>query len=109
MTPSIGSMAGRDITGEGVSACMLGVAGLPESPVGKLEFENIKASFLPEAERIPERPVMMDNFNEMTGRSVYAENVKELVLKNVEIIGAADNKPEMIGVESFVSEGVEYK
>ncbi|WP_024866197.1 glycoside hydrolase family 28 protein [Butyrivibrio sp. FCS014] len=109
MTPAIGTITGRDITCEGVSACVLCAAGLPESPVGKLEFENIKATFLPEAERVPERPVMMDNFDEMSGRSVYAENVKELVLRNVEIIGAADKEPEMMGVERFVCEGVKYK
>ena len=82
--------------------------GLPESPIGKLDFENIRVSFLPEGERVPERPVMMDNFDEMSGRSIYAKNVKELVLKDVKISGSADNEPELIGVENKVLEGVEY-
>ena len=109
MTPVIGTIAGRNITCDGVSACILCAAGLPESPVGRLEFENIKASFLPEAERVPERPVMMDNFDEMSGRSVYAENVRELVLRNVEIVGAVDTAPELIGVDSVVSDRVQYR
>ena len=43
---------------------------------------------------------MMDNFDEMSGRSIYAKNVKNLILKNIEISGAADDGPELIGVEN---------
>ncbi len=108
MTPSIGTIAGRNINCRGVSACMLCGVGLPESPIGKLSFENIKLEFLPESERVPEVPVMMDNFEKMSGRSVYAKNVKELVLRNVEIKGSADEAPELINVENVQLEGVEY-
>lgn len=109
MTPVIGSITGRNINCKGASACILCAFGLPERPIGLLTFENIKASFLPESERIPERPVMMDNFDEMSGRSVFARNVKKLVLKNVEISGSADNEPELIDVEEQELEGVSYK
>ncbi len=108
MTPAIGTISGRGINCTGASACVLCAVGLPESPIGKLDFENIRVSFLPEGERVPERPVMMDNFDEMSGRSIYAKNVKELVLKDVKISGSADNEPELIGVENKVLEGVEY-
>ena len=108
MTPAIGTISGRGINCTGASACVLCAVGLPESPIGKLDFENIRVSFLPEGERVPERPVMMDNFDEMNGRSIYAKNVKELVLKDVKISGSADNEPELIGVENKVLEGVEY-
>ena len=109
MTPSIGTIAGRDIDCTGVSACVLCAVGLPESPIGCLDFENIRVSFRPEAERVPERPVMMDNFDEMSGRSVYAENVRQLVLRNVEISGAADGAPELVGVENTEVEGLKYE
>lgn len=109
LTPAIGTIAGRDIDCKGVSASILCSVGLPESPVGRLEFENIRAEFLPEAERIPERPVMMDNIEEMSGRSVYVKNAHELVLKNVEIIGAADNAPELTAVEKHVLDNVNYR
>lgn len=99
MTPVIGSITGRYISCTGVSACVLCAVGLPESPIGKLCFEDIKVSFAPEAERVPERPVMMDNFDEMSGRSIYAKNVRELVISDVEIKGAADGEPEFVGVE----------
>ena len=42
---------------------------------------------------------MMDNFDEMSGRSIYAKNVRELVISDVEIKGAADGEPEFVGVE----------
>ena len=51
---------------------------------------------------------MMDNFNEMTGRSIYAKNVRELVLTDVEISGAADGRPEFFGVEKQSVSGLEY-
>ena len=108
MTPSIGTIAGRNINCTGVSACMLCGVGLPESPIGRLSFENIRLEFLPEDQRTPERPVMMDNFDEMSGRSIYAKNVRELILKNVEIKGSADNAPELINVEKAELDGVEY-
>ena len=108
MTPAIGTISGRGINCTGASACVLCAVGLPESPIGKLDFEDITVSFLPEGERVPERPVMMDNFDEMSGRSIYAKNVRELVLENVEIIGAADEEAELINVENRSFENVKY-
>ena len=109
MTPSIGSITGRNMNCKGVSACVLCAVGLPEMPIGKLTFENVDVSFLPENERIPERPVMMDNFDEMSGRSIYAQNVKNLVLKNMTITGAADTEPELKNVEKCDFTEVSYK
>jgi polygalacturonase len=108
MTPSIGTIVGRNINAKGVSACVLCAVGLPERPIGKLLFENIDVSFLPEAERVPERPVMMDNFDEMSGRSIYAKNVENLVLKNMTVRGAADSEPELINVEKNELENLKY-
>ncbi|SFB87860.1 glycoside hydrolase family 28 protein [Butyrivibrio sp. YAB3001] len=106
MTPSIGSITGRNISCSDVSACVLCAVGLPERPIGKLLFENVSVSLLPKEERIPERPVMMDNFDEMSGRSIYAKNVKELVLKNMTISGSEDKEPELISVENSQIENV---
>ena len=50
----------------------------------------------------------MDNFDEMSGRSVFAKNVKELVLKNIDIKGCADREPELSNVENSVIEEVKY-
>ena len=108
MTPYIGTIAGRRINCEGVNACVLCAVGLPESVIGKLEFTDIKAVFLPGDERTLERPVMMDNFDEMEGRSIYAKNVGQLILKNVEISGAGDDTPELINVGAKDLENLSY-
>ncbi len=108
MTPVIGSIKGRNIVCEGVSACVLCAVGLPESTIKELDFENIKVNFLPESERTPDRPVMMDNFDYMSGRSIYAKNVDKLVLKNVEINGSADKEPELENVKDHDLSGVVY-
>ena len=108
MTPVIGLIAGKDISCKGASACVLCAVGLPESAIGELRFENIKVSFLPEDKRVPERPVMMDNFDEMSGRSIYVKNARKLVLKDVEITGSADDAPELINVEDKELDSVKY-
>ena len=36
---------------------------------------------------------MMDHFPEMTGKAIYARNVKRLTLENVEITGSDDTEP----------------
>ncbi|SCY05200.1 glycoside hydrolase family 28 protein [Butyrivibrio sp. INlla14] len=99
MTPVIGTIAGRNISCKGASACVLCAVGLPERPIGQLIFENIDVEFLPEGERVAERPVMMDNFDEMSGRSIYAKNVQNLTLSNVHIKGSVDTQPQLISVE----------
>ncbi len=109
MTPVIGSIVGRNITCKGASASLLCAVGLPESPIGELVLENVNAEFLPESERVPVRPVMMDNFDEMSGRGIYAKNVRSLQLKNVTITGSVDNEPELIGVDSKNIEAVIYR
>ena len=109
MTPVIGTIAGKNINCKGASACVLCAVGLPERPIGKLLFENIDVEFLPEGERVAERPVMMDNFDEMSGRSIYAKNVQDLILKNVNIRGSVDTQPELISVEHTDLSAVEYQ
>ena len=44
----------------------------------------------------------------MSGRSIYAKNVKELVVSNVNITGSVDSEPELIGVEHTTFENVKY-
>jgi hypothetical protein len=51
---------------------------------------------------------MMDNFPEMTGKSVYARNVKHLVMENIEIKNCDDTETELINVTDFDSFNVVY-
>jgi hypothetical protein len=45
----------------------------------------------------------------MTGKSIYARNVKHLVLENVEISGCDDTGPELIDVVDYDSLNIVYK
>ena len=104
MTPSIGSITGRNINCKDANACILCAYGLPERPIGRLCFENVTASFVPQKDRVPQVPVMMDNFPAMSGKSVFARNVKELVLRNFKVTGSDDAEPELIDVEKQIIE-----
>ena len=88
---------------------MLVAYGLPEKYIGEIIIRNIKASFLPKEDRVPQQTIMMDNFEKMTGRSVCARNVKHLVLENVEIEGSEETGPEIIDVPYFDSMNVIYR
>ena len=42
---------------------------------------------------------MMDNFDKMSGKSLFVKNVRELTCKNVTIIGSADQEPQIENTE----------
>ena len=109
LTPCIRSIRAKNITCDGVNACVICAYGLPEMPIGELEFTDIRASFLPEHEQTEMLPVMMDNFPMMKGRGIYARNVEHLVLKNVEIKGSRDTAPELMGVKAQDLENVRFE
>jgi hypothetical protein len=90
-TPGIGSITVKDAECTGVDASFVCVMGLPEAPVEKISLENIKVSYLEEDKRVPQRPVMMDDFPEMSGRSIFLKNVNEIDIKNVSIDGSVDD------------------
>ena len=90
-TPGIGSITVKDADCTGVDASFVCVMGLPEAPVEKISLENIKVSYLEEDKRIPQRPVMMDDFPEMSGRSIFLKNVNEIDINNVSIDGSVDD------------------
>jgi len=108
MTPKIGSITARNMTCTNAQACMICAYGLPEMPIEELNFSNIKVSYLDADKRTPMVPVMMDNFDPMDGRSIFARNVKKLVLKDIEITGATDDAPELINVAAREIDNVEY-
>ena len=98
-TPKIGSLTVRDCICTDVNASFVCAYGLPEAPIESITLENVTVSFLPEAERVPTRPIMMDNFPKMSGKSLFVKNVRELTCKNVTIVGSADQEPEIENVE----------
>lgn len=108
-TPKIGTLTVRNVECTGVNACFVCAYGLPEAPIESITIENAKVSFLPEGERVPTRPIMMDNFGPMSGKSIFVKNLKEFVCKNVIIEGSADREPEIVNVETKDVEGLSIR
>ncbi|HBP24286.1 MAG TPA: polygalacturonase [Oribacterium sp.] len=100
-TPTIGTIRAENIVCTGVDACMLVAYGLPERYIEHIALKNITATFLPKTERSPRQTIMMDNFPAMTGRSIYARNVKRLSLENIEITGSDDTEPVLQDVMDY--------
>lgn len=106
-TPKIGEIVVENIRCTGADACVLCAYGLPEQYIGKLVLRNISASFLPKKERKPRQAIMMDNFEYMSGVSIYARNVQQLVLENITISGA-EEEPNLINVNEYDSQNVVF-
>jgi len=102
-TPAIGTIKAENIVATGADQCMLVAYGLPERYIDNIVLRNVKVSFLPKEIRKPGQTIMMDNFDEMTGRSIYARNVKHLVMEDIEITGSDDSGAEVIDVTDYDS------
>ncbi len=107
-TPSIGSIVVEDTECTGVDAAFITAYGLPESPVESIELKNIKVTYLPETERVPMTPIMMDDFPKLCGRSLYLKNVDRLSTSNVTVCGSADEAPFLENVKEAGLEGLKY-
>ncbi len=107
-TPEIGTIRAENIEATGADQCMLVAYGLPERYIDNIVLRDVKVSFRPKSERKPGQTIMMDNFPEMTGKSVYARNVKHLAMDNIEIRGSDDTETELINVIDFDSYNVVY-
>ena len=107
-TPRIGTIEIKNVTCTDVNASFVCAYGLPEAPIEKLTIEDTKVSFLPEEQRSPKCPIMMDHFEPMSGKSLFVRNAGEVVCRNVTIEGSADREPEVIHVEKQELEGLKY-
>ncbi len=108
-TPNVGNLTISDICCEGVNSVFVCIYGLPESPVSGVYMDNIKVSYLPENERIPMCPIMMDNFPDMCGRGIFIKNADMITMCNIDIVGSVDDEPELINVNQKKLGGVTYR
>ena len=97
-TPRIGSLTVRYVDCMVVDVSLVCAYGLPEAPIEKLTLEHIKAYYLPENERTPRCPIMMDNFPKLSGRGLYLKNVDRLQVNDVTIYGSADKESMLTNV-----------
>ncbi len=84
-TPHLGVFEFRnmDCTDAEVAACY--IDGLPESPIDRVEFENISISFAEDAK--PGVPAMQNFAEERCRLGLYLDNVREISIKNVSLSG----------------------
>lgn len=108
-TPHIGRISLKNIECHGTDASFVCAYGLPEAPVEELTLSDIVVDYLPESERIPRCPVMMDNFTKLSGRSFYLVNIRHFSAKNIRIIDSADEHPYLENVENADMENVIYE
>ena len=104
-TPHLGSFAFRNMecTDTEVAACY--IDGLPESPIDRVELENIRVSFAPDAH--PGIPAMKEFAEECCRLGLYLDNVKDIVVKNVTLDGEAGKKLVADHYETITAEGFE--
>lgn len=84
-TPHMGHFAFRNMECIDAEAAACWIDGLPESPIEKVEFENIRIRFAENAE--PAVPAMMEFAKPHCRTGLVFENVREIVLNNVSMKG----------------------
>lgn len=85
-TPWIKRLTFRDIEAVNCHAAAAWMYGLPERKISRVEMERIFISFAPDAEE--GQPAMMENCSAKTcRRGIYANNIEELVLRDVKVEG----------------------
>ena len=86
-----------------MAACY--IDGLPESPIDRVELENIRISFAPDAR--PGVPAMKNFAQEHCRLGLYLDNVKDIAIKNVTLEGADGENLVADHYESMTAEGFE--
>ena len=80
--------------------------GLPERYVEGIKIKNVNVSFVSPEKRRPVLPVMMDDFPEMAGKSMFFKNIDSVEIENVVIEGEAIEEPEFINVKELKKEAL---
>ena len=89
-TPYLGKFAFKDIECDGCE-CMAGYFdGLVEQPIKEITIENVVFRFKKDAK--PDVPAMATGVTEHCKEGLYADNVENLVLKNVKFEGVCGEK-----------------
>jgi len=96
-TPRLGVLEFENIkaTGSKVSAAYF--LGLPESKIEEVIMRNVDISF--DNDQVSGVPIMCDSVEEMSKRGIVCENVKRVVLDNVNVSGQKGPDIEMIQVD----------
>jgi hypothetical protein len=85
-TPYLGSFLFNDIVCEDCEYAAAYFDGLPESPIGQIELENVHIAVNPQAGA--GYPAMMTHIDKHSKRGLIFRNVSRVALKNVTLSGA---------------------
>lgn len=84
-TPYLGKFAFKDMVCENCHVAACYCDGLPEQPIEEITVENIKFTYDENAKEGV--PAMRNNAEKMCKAGLYFDNVKKLIVKNVDISG----------------------
>ncbi len=85
-TPHLGEFTFRDILCHDAHAAACYIDGLPETPVDRVNFENVHISFAKDA--VPFVPAMQNDAVKRCRLGLYLNNVNEVFVRNVTVCGA---------------------
>lgn len=101
-TPVIKFLAFRNIKAYHCHFAALFLYGLPEKKIEKVELSNIEVTYAKHAQA--GYPAMMEELNPVSKMGLYANNIKELILKDVVITGALQEPLQIINVDTYKKE-----
>ncbi|MDO5403073.1 MAG: glycoside hydrolase family 28 protein [Eubacteriales bacterium] len=101
-TPSIKRLTFKNIKASNCHVAGAYICGLPESKIDRLTFENIDFEYAKDAKSGV--AAMMLGCDEGSRQGLIVSNVKELVLKNVNINGCEGDKIVQDNVDSIIAE-----
>lgn len=98
MTPRLGSLTMENIVATDAAYAGCWFSGLPEQPIGRVEMKNVSISFAKDAKA--GMAAMMCGADPCKKIGIWAENVQELALHNVEITGYEGERLRLTNVPS---------
>lgn len=98
-TPYIGNFTFKNMKCTGVSCCAGAFYGLPEAPIGGIEFDNVWFTY--DENAVPDFPDMKEINKKECKAGLYFQSVDKVKLNNVTIDGAEGEPVILEGVNSF--------
>ena len=86
-TPYLGSFTFRNMVCEDCEAAACYIDGLPEMPIGSVTVEDVSFTYSENAK--PSKPAMREFMEEFLRVGMYFDNVKDLTVRRVNVLGAS--------------------
>ncbi len=101
-TPRVSDITMRNVVCENCSVAGIYFYGLPESPIERVEMENVRIAFSKDAK--PSRAAMMNGCEPTCRKGIFIRNVGQVTFKNVTVEGYDGEKEDISGVGCVVRE-----